>query len=79
MLITVLGGGVVGSFEQFPYTNFHELNLDWIIEKIKEFKNEIDNIDDNITTIVQEYLSEVELNTMYIPATETIVLSFEDK
>lgn len=23
-------------FEQFPYTNFHELNLDWIIQKIKE-------------------------------------------
>ena len=23
-------------FEQFPYTNLHELNLDWIIQKIKE-------------------------------------------
>jgi len=23
-------------FEQFPYTNLHELNLDWIIKKIKE-------------------------------------------
>ena len=23
-------------FEQFPYTNFHELNLDWILQKIKE-------------------------------------------
>lgn len=23
-------------FEQFPYTNFHDLNLDWIIKKIKE-------------------------------------------
>ena len=22
-------------FEQFPYTNFHDLNLDWIIEKVK--------------------------------------------
>ena len=22
-------------FEQFPYVNFHELNLDWIIEKVK--------------------------------------------
>lgn len=24
------------SFEHFPYTNFHDLNLDWIIKKIKE-------------------------------------------
>ena len=23
-------------FEQFPYTNFHDLNLDWIIQKVKE-------------------------------------------
>ena len=23
-------------FEQFPYTNLHELNLDWIIQKVKE-------------------------------------------
>ena len=24
------------SFERFPYTNFHELNLDWIVQKLKE-------------------------------------------
>lgn len=24
-------------FENFPYTNFHELNLDWIIAKVKEY------------------------------------------
>ena len=24
-------------FEQFPYTNFHELNLDWIVAKIKDW------------------------------------------
>ena len=23
-------------FEQFPYTNLHELNLDWIVQKVKE-------------------------------------------
>ena len=23
-------------FNEFPYTNFHELNLDWIIQKVKE-------------------------------------------
>lgn len=25
-------------FNQFPYTNFHELNLDWILAKIKELE-----------------------------------------
>ena len=26
-------------FEQFPYVNFHELNLDWIIDQIREIQN----------------------------------------
>ena len=26
----------MGMFEQFPYSNFHELNLDWLIEQIKQ-------------------------------------------
>lgn len=30
----------MGLFNQFPFTNFHELNLDWIIGKVK--KNSID-------------------------------------
>ena len=25
----------MGMFEQFPYTNFHSINLDWIIEQVK--------------------------------------------
>lgn len=25
----------MGLFEQFPYTNYHDLNLDWIIQKVK--------------------------------------------
>lgn len=28
-------------FENFPYTNFHELNLDWVIQKIKEFNSKL--------------------------------------
>ena len=28
----------MGLFDQFPYTNFHELNLAWILEALKEIK-----------------------------------------
>ena len=28
----------MGLFDQFPYTNFHELNLMWILEALKEIK-----------------------------------------
>lgn len=29
----------MGYFEQFPYTNFHELNLDYILNEVKDAKN----------------------------------------
>ena len=28
-------------FEQLPYTNFHELNLDWIVEKLQELEERV--------------------------------------
>ena len=29
-------------FHEYPYTNFHELNLDWILKKINEFQEKLD-------------------------------------
>lgn len=68
----------MGLFEQFPYTNFHELNLDWVIQKIQDFDAQLQNIDVQITNIVQEYLQNVEMNALYIPATKSIVLTFQN-
>ena len=36
-------------FEEFPYTNFHELNLDWIIKIAKDFLDQYTNIQQTIT------------------------------
>ena len=33
----------MGLFENFPYANFHELNLDWILHELKELETEITN------------------------------------
>lgn len=30
-------------FDNFPYTNFHDLNLDWLIKKFKDFNNTLNN------------------------------------
>lgn len=39
-----------GAFgENFPYTNFHELNTDWLIKIAKEFLDKYSTIDDKIT------------------------------
>lgn len=56
-------------FENFPYTNFHELNLDWILERMKTLgkdmttlKNYVDNYFDNINLpdIVEQKAAEIE-------------------
>ena len=41
-------------FENFPYTNFHELNLDWIIAKVKEYIVKYDNLEDFVNKTVEE-------------------------
>ena len=35
-------------FETFPYTNFHELNLDWMLKELKEFGTMYDAIPEEI-------------------------------
>lgn len=36
-------------FEQFPYSNFHDLNLDWIVKIAKDFLDQYTHIQDIIT------------------------------
>lgn len=31
----------MGLFEQFPYANFHELNLDWILDTLKQLDESV--------------------------------------
>ena len=45
----------MGLFEQFPYANFHELNLDWILNKIKELDEKVDSIEDRILKQANAY------------------------
>lgn len=45
----------MGLFEQFPYTNFHELNLDWILTKIKEFQTRLDSFQDTVLNQANAY------------------------
>ena len=33
----------MGFFENFPYTNFHDMNLDWVLKEIENLKKYIEN------------------------------------
>lgn len=62
-------------FENFPYTNFHELNLDWILNKVQELNEKVNgDFDAIIESYIEEHLSQFLLLASYDPATETIYL-----
>lgn len=40
---------------KYPYTDFHELNLDWMLEKLTETQQRIDNIKEEILEAAKAY------------------------
>ena len=38
-------------FEDFPYTNFHDLNIDWLLEVIKTMDEEITDLQERVTAL----------------------------
>ena len=40
---------------KYPYLDFHELNLDWVISKITEFDKKLDNYDYTLLEKAKEY------------------------
>lgn len=58
-------------FTQFPYTNFQNLNLDYILSTIKNLN---DNLDTEVYNALEKYLPTIMLNATYDPDTETITI-----
>lgn len=51
----------MGLFEHFPYTNFHELNLGWIIDEIKRLDKRMDDLPEEVKAeIAPEVVSWIE-------------------
>lgn len=46
----------MGLFEHWPYTNFHDLNLDWIVAKIKELQADVENFSVDVQQYVNQWL-----------------------
>lgn len=64
----------------FPYSNFHQLNLDWILNEVKRVTDWIDNTaSEDIQNIINQKFNDLMLDAMYIEETETLVLSLKEK
>ena len=44
---------------EYPYTDFHELNLDWVIKTIKELNVNLETMEERILEITKEYTNEL--------------------
>ena len=52
----------MGFINQFPYSDFHELNLDWLIKKTKETETNIKELQEEFSKII--VLTEDQINAM---------------
>lgn len=43
----------MGIFRQFPYSNFHEMNMDWLLSKMKELESEFNNFVIDTTDLIK--------------------------
>lgn len=46
---------------RFPYTNFHELNLDWILKKVKENSDEVSSIPELVNKEIEDKIIDGEI------------------
>lgn len=62
-------------FNDFPYTNLHELNLEWIIKQIRQLRDDFgDKADEMIAELIRDYF----LRITYDPENERINLVVTD-
>ena len=63
--------------QEYPYTDYHNLNLDWVISKIKEFEKRVNNIESDILEQANKYTDE-QLEQAYKYTDEQLVTFRED-
>lgn len=54
----------MGLFEQFPYTNFHEMNLDWILNIVKEIAGKVESLDSDIDQAIIDAINSGEFDSI---------------
>lgn len=62
------------AYERFPYTDFHDLNLDWVVAEVRKMS---DKLNDNIREVIREQLESMFIDIVYDASDETITFVIE--
>lgn len=62
------------AYERFPYTDFHDLNLDWVMAEVSKMS---DKLNDNIREVIREQLESMFIDIVYNASDETITFVIE--
>ena len=66
----------MGVFEQFPYTNMQNANLDWALNVVRQVEAAMgDGFDKYISAWVDQNYNKLFFNASYDAATETIIFA----
>lgn len=63
------------AFENWPYTNFHDLNLDWILDEVKKAKQAVTGLSQKIIDAAPHFANPVEWDGSLMYAENLIVSS----
>lgn len=53
-------------FENFPYTDVHQLNLDWIINEVKKYILKYETLENFVNSSIEEQNAKIEKALKYI-------------
>ena len=61
----------MGYFNEFPWTNFHGFNLDWILKTVKDSETKVNAFSENLSNLVIEEIEKIQgsiaVNVMFPP------------
>ena len=53
-------------WNQFPYTDFHELNLDWVIKKLRALGIHVDELEEHLTQFEGDIQGQIDYLTNWV-------------
>lgn len=66
----------MGIYNKYPYSDFHELNLDFVLSKLHELDAKVNG---DLEDLLKEQIDRLFIDAVYNPVTENISLTLASR